>query len=820
MKSDIPALSKSYNGLFKIGAAVSPAIIRSEGQMIAKHFNSITAENQMKFGIIHPEEDRYDFTAADEIAEFARSHHIALRGHTLVWHNQTSEWVFIDPATGGPASKELLLERLKRHIDTVVGRYIGLAYAWDVVNEAIEDKTDKVMRETKWLELLGEDFLLHAFRMAHEADPNALLFYNDYNETNPVKRQKIYNLVRNLLDKGAPVHGIGMQAHWNIYGPNLDEIREAIELYASLGVQLHITELDISVFRHDDKRTDLTEPTKEMLELQEKRYEEIFRLFREYRSSITSVTFWGVSDSYSWLDHFPVRGRKNWPFLFDSKGDPKASFWRVVDSVPTTLPIKEAVGKIPPNGNPLAAHKFGADPYALVYKDRVYLYMTNDTLEVDAQGGIKENSYSSINTITVLSSSDLANWTDHGDIPVAGPEGAAKWATQSWAPAAVHKVIDGKDKFFLYFANNASNIGVLVADSPAGPWTDPIGKPLITRDTPGVADVKWLFDPAVLVDDDGRSYIYFGGGVPDGRHEWPDTARVMELGPDMTSVTGTAAVIPAPYMFEDAGIHKFNGTYYYTYCSNFYSGERAAGSPPSGEIAYMTSGSPLGPWTYKGTLLKNPEHFFGVGGNNHHAVFQFRDEWYIAYHAQTLAKAIGDPKGYRSTHVNRLYHEEDGSIREVRADYKGVEQLAALDPYTPVEAAVMGWSAGLGPANLVSAPQTVAPLSGKALAGMEKGSWIGLSKVDFGSKGACTFVAAVADAIPGSAIELHLDSPEGRVIGTLELDEAAGAAEEPGTWTEKVTMVSGVTGVHSLFLVFTGDGKPAWGKLGRWYFIA
>ncbi len=815
MKPDIPSLFKSYSSSFKIGAAVSPSVIRSESELITRHFNSITAENQMKFGMLHPEEDHYDFAAADEIAAFARRNGIGLRGHTLVWHNQTSDWVFTDPVTGGPASRELLLERLKSHMDTVVGRYKGLAYAWDVVNEAIEDKTDKVMRETKWLDLLGEDYLLQAFRMAHKADPDALLFYNDYNETNPVKRQKIHKLVQSLLEQGAPVHGIGLQAHWNLFSPSLDEIREAIELYSSLGVQLHITELDISVFRHDDKRTDMTGPTADMLELQAKRYEEIFRLFREY-SCITSVTFWGVTDKYSWLDDFPVRGRKNWPFLFDTKGEPKESYWRVSGLAPANGgSIKEAIGKIPPQGNPLAAHKFGADPYALVYGDRVYLYMTNDALERDAEGKIKENSYSSIHTITVLSSADLANWTDHGDIPVAGPQGAAVWATQSWAPAAVHKVIGGKDKFFLYFANNASSIGVLTADSPAGPWTDPIGKPLITRETPGVADVKWLFDPAVLVDDDGRGYIYFGGGVPDGQHEWPDTARVMELGPDMTSVTGTADAIPAPYMFEDAGIHKHNGTYYYTYCSNFYSGQRATGSPPPGEIAYMTASHPLGPWTYRGTLLKNPEFFFGVGGNNHHAVFQFRDQWYITYHAQTLAKAMGDPKGYRSTHLNRLFHNEDGSICEVEADYQGVEQLAALDPYRPVKAAVIGWSAGLSPANLVPASRASTPVSCKVLAGMENGSWIGVSGVDFGPVGAGGFVASIAGAAPGSLLELRLDRPNGQLIGRLHAGTAAGGS---GELVELETSVAAVSGVHSLFLVFTVKSQQSWGTLGYWYF--
>ena len=174
----------------------------------------------------------------------------------------------------------------------------------------------------------------------------------------------------------------------------------------------------------------------------------------------------------------------------------------------------KAIGKHPPNANPLISHKFGADPWALVYDGRVYVYTTHDILEYDKKGNIVDNTYAKINKISVISSDDLRNWTDHGEIKVAGPEGAAKWATQSWAPAVAHKVIDGKDKFFLYFSNNASGIGVLESDSPVGPWRDPIGKPLISRSTPGVEGVVWLFDPATLVDDDGKAYIYFGGGIP------------------------------------------------------------------------------------------------------------------------------------------------------------------------------------------------------------------------------------------------------------------------------------------------------------------
>jgi len=472
-----------------------------------------------------------------------------------------------------------------------------------------------------------------------------------------------------------------------------------------------------------------------------------------------------------------------------------------------------AVGKLPPNGNPLVSHKFGADPYALVYKDRVYLYATNDTFEYDADGDVKDNTYGKINKLSVISSDDLMNWTDHGAVHAAGPEGAAKWATQSWAPAAAHKVIDGKDKFFLYFANNASGIGVLTSDSPTGPWVDPIGKPLIARSAPAAQGVTWLFDPAVLVDDDGQAYLYFGGGIPEGKDAMPETARVMQLGDDMTSVVGEAAAISAPFMFESAGIHKANGIYYYTYCSNFYSGVRPEGSPPAGEIAYMTSDSPMGPWTYQGTILKNPGHFFGVGGNNHHSIFRFQGDWYIAYHAQTLSKAMGVPKGYRSTHLNRLHYNEDGSIAPVSADMAGVEQIKLLDPFVRVEAETMAWQAGVA----------VEPLAGDgqgytdgnlAVTDIDNGDWTAVSKVDFGS-GATGFRASAAAAGgSGGELELRLDSPEGRLIGKLAIPAGSGTE----AWREWETEVSGAEGVHDLYFVFRGTLGEKLYRLDWWQF--
>ncbi|OBZ12217.1 endo-1,4-beta-xylanase [Bacillus sp. FJAT-26390] len=329
MDGGIPKLYEAFSGSFDIGAAVNPRTIVQAGDLIAKHFNSLTAENEMKFVSVHPSEDTYTFEAADKIVAFAKEHGKKMRGHTLVWHNQTTEWLFQE-ADGSPVSREKLFDRLKSHIDTVVKRYKEDIYAWDVVNEVITDEGSDPLRPSKWLAIVGPEFIAKAFEFAHEADPKAQLFYNDYNESNPLKRDKIYQMVKSLLEQGVPVHGIGLQAHWSLYSPGLDEIRAAIEKYASLGLRLQLTELDISMFRHDDLRTDLASPTGEMLELQEQRYEAVFHLLEEYRNHIDAVTFWGAADDYTWLSDFPVRGRKNWPLLFNESHEPKGSFWRVV----------------------------------------------------------------------------------------------------------------------------------------------------------------------------------------------------------------------------------------------------------------------------------------------------------------------------------------------------------------------------------------------------------------------------------------------------------------------------------------------------------
>ncbi|MBT2657122.1 endo-1,4-beta-xylanase [Bacillus sp. ISL-18] len=324
----VPSLQKVYENFFNIGAAVNLRTIESQQNLLAKHFNSITAENDMKFELLQPEEGKFTFERADKLATFAQSHGMKMRGHTLVWHNQTPDWVFQN-SDGEKVTRDQLLQRMKDHMTTVMQSYKGQIYCWDVVNEAVTDEGPELYRKTNWFDIIGEDYIEKAFEIAHAADPDALLFYNDYNESNPGKREKIYQLVKSLVDKGVPIHGVGLQGHWNLTNPSLDQIREAIERYASLGLKLQLTELDVSVFEFEDKRTDLTEPTEEMTERQTQRYQQIFELLREYRDVITAVTFWGAADDYTWLSDFPVRGRKNWPLLFDEDHQPKEAFWKV-----------------------------------------------------------------------------------------------------------------------------------------------------------------------------------------------------------------------------------------------------------------------------------------------------------------------------------------------------------------------------------------------------------------------------------------------------------------------------------------------------------
>jgi endo-1,4-beta-xylanase len=329
-------LKDYYDDYFPMGVAVAPnSIIGKSAKLIKKEYNSITPENVMKMGPIHPELDKFYWKDADAIAEFAEENNLMMRGHALVWHQQTGGWIF-ENENGENVTKSELLQRMKNHIDSVVPRYSEHIYAWDVVNEAVADDTTMVYRESKWLEIAGKDFLVKAFEYAKEADPNVKLFYNDYNAIVPEKRDRILELLKYLQENNAPIDGIGIQAHWSIFGPTEEELRQALDLYSELGLEIQITELDVSLYPWEKERRELKEGetdefTPKLEQKQIETYDMFFEVFRDYKDVITGVTFWNVSDKYSWLDTYPVEGRKNYPLLFDENFERKKAYEKVIE---------------------------------------------------------------------------------------------------------------------------------------------------------------------------------------------------------------------------------------------------------------------------------------------------------------------------------------------------------------------------------------------------------------------------------------------------------------------------------------------------------
>lgn len=454
------------------------------------------------------------------------------------------------------------------------------------------------------------------------------------------------------------------------------------------------------------------------------------------------------------------------------------------------------------NNNPIIEQHYGADPFALVYDDTVYFYMTADAYEYDAAGEIKENTYGKIRSLYVVSTKDMINFTDHGEITIAGEGGATKWAHNSWAPAAAWKEINGKPKFFLYFADNGGGIGVVTSDSPVGPFVDELGHGLIRRDMENCGNVEWLFDPAVFVDDDGKAYIYFGGGVPKGQAAHPMTARCAQLGDDMMSLVDVPKVIDAPYLFEDSGIHKYGDTYYYTYCSNF-SVDKAGTDEygmENGEICVMESKNPLGPFTFKERILRNPGYYWGVGGNNHHAIFQFKDQWYITYHTRMLETEQKIQKGYRSTSIDEFTMGEDGTIGDVRMTKNGRKQVGRLNPYETINGATFAVMGGVdtAPADEVSKKYGCGNL---LLTAIDSGDFVKLQGADFGDKGATIVKATVKTNGKDGVIRVTAKSDAKEITAYLPV-KADGAK---ATVCE-AKFDEAVTGICDIFITFSGEG--------------
>jgi endo-1,4-beta-xylanase len=346
-ETQLTGLKDSYKELFLVGTALNGWQLMGKDTLAldfaARHFNSVTAEDAMKWERIHPRPDIYNFTIADSLVAFALRNDMAVIGHCLLWHSQVPDWVFED-ASGKPLTRDALLQRLKDHINTVVGHYKGKVKGWDVVNEAIGD--DGLMRQTKWLKIIGEDYVQKAFEFAKEADPNAELYYNDYNIELKGKREGVVKLIKSLQAKGVKVDAIGIQGHWHLDSPSLQEIDESIKEYASLGCKVMITEFEVNVIpepnivgaeisqnaAYQEKLNPYAKGFPDSMQVVlAKRYADLFGIFVKNRETITRVTFWGLHDGYSWKNNWPIRGRSNYPLLFDRQYQPKPAYDAVIE---------------------------------------------------------------------------------------------------------------------------------------------------------------------------------------------------------------------------------------------------------------------------------------------------------------------------------------------------------------------------------------------------------------------------------------------------------------------------------------------------------
>jgi len=344
------SLKDAYKGIFRIGAAVNTAQDEDRDErgdaIIKAQFNTISPENVLKWESVHPRPGTYAFEASDRYVAFGERNHMFIIGHCLVWHSQVPRWVFEDDK-GAPLTRDPLLERMHDHIRTVMGRYKGRIGGWDVVNEALNE--DGTLRQSPWLKIIGEDFIAKAFQFAHEADPAAELYYNDYSLENESKRKGAVELIRKLKAEGIPVTAVGLQDHNHMDFPTLAQEDATIAAFEPLGVKVNITELDIDVLPRATNQNGADVATRaaaqansnpyaeglpdSMQQALAKRYADLFGIFLKHRASITRITFWGVTDADSWLNNWPVRGRTSYPLLFDRAGKPKPAFNAVINVI-------------------------------------------------------------------------------------------------------------------------------------------------------------------------------------------------------------------------------------------------------------------------------------------------------------------------------------------------------------------------------------------------------------------------------------------------------------------------------------------------------
>src|SRR6188768_3752885 len=333
-------LKGAYKNDFLIGTALNAWQIEEKdsnaAKLVPEQFSVATPENIMKAEIIHPQWGIYNFDLADKMIAYGKKHNILINGHTLIWHSQLPAYA------RNIKDVDSFKTFFNNHITTIASRYNGKIYSWDVVNEALEE--DGSMRKSVFLNKLGEDFVTEAFRLAQKAAPNTELYYNDYNIEQPKKRAGAIAIIKKIQAAGVRIDGVGIQGHWHLNKVPLKEIEESIQEFSALGIKVMFTELDIEVLKRDFQGADVSQRVASNPELNPyinglpdsvqhqlaNDYESLFKLFLKYKNNVERVTFWGVTDGQSWLNGWPVRGRTNYPLLFDRQYKPKPAYYKVI----------------------------------------------------------------------------------------------------------------------------------------------------------------------------------------------------------------------------------------------------------------------------------------------------------------------------------------------------------------------------------------------------------------------------------------------------------------------------------------------------------
>ena len=459
------------------------------------------------------------------------------------------------------------------------------------------------------------------------------------------------------------------------------------------------------------------------------------------------------------------------------------------------MKISENCYKMENTANPISPNVFCADPTGVEYNGRLYIYGTNDHQQYEAVGDDGKNDYVHIKSIVMLSTDDMVNWEYHGFIDIAK---IAPWIVNSWAPSVASRVeADGKTHFYLYFSNSGCGVGVLTAEHPLGPWSDPLGKPLIYQNMPGLENCPAPFDPGVCLDENGTGWLAFGGGTPpasDTLHTC--IPKIVRLGKDMLSFDSEFVSIDAPYFCEASELNYIDGTYYYTYCNDWQNrskwDRKDIPAPPTCSMAYMTTKTPLDAdsWEYRGAYFYNAgQNADGESGmrwaNNHTHFCEYQGTNYIVHHTLLLEELAGGTSGFRSIMVDYLpMNAADGEIPITAATRHGVSQIKLLDPYAENSGAVMFTSADIG----------YTDGNDPAAKSKADGAWIYVKGADFGY-GASAFTADVKGK---GRIEVRLDSISGEAVSFIEFDNADYAKVR----SAKFSQFDGRN--HNIYLVFSG----------------